>query len=112
MMSRKGSVRPNFRGAWSLNSQGYRYFTCSRPDGKTQSIFEHALVMEQHLGRPLRQGENVHHKNGCRADNRIENLELWSTSQPPGQRIEDKTAWAIEWLSTYAPQLLAKEART
>lgn len=33
--------------------------------------------MEQKLGRKLVRGESVHHKNGVRADNRPENLELW-----------------------------------
>jgi len=57
--------------------------------------------MEQHLGRALLPEESVHHINGVRHDNRLENLELWSSSHPAGQRVSDKVAWAREILALY-----------
>jgi hypothetical protein len=68
---------------------------------------KHRLVMEQLLGRPLLPSENVHHVNGQRDDNRLDNLELWSKSQPAGQRVADKVAWAIEFLALYQPDALS-----
>jgi len=101
IQKRVGETRRNKYG-YVLLKVGANYPTAQN-DGY---ILEHRYVMEQHLGRSLIKGENVHHKNGVRNDNRIENLELWSTSQPSGQRVEDKISWAVELLQFYSPDLL------
>lgn len=72
-------------------------------------ILEHRLVMAEHLGRALLRGESVHHKNGVKTDNSMENLELWVTFQPSGQRVTDRVADAVALLERYAPELLTNE---
>lgn len=88
---------------WSINPSGY--VVVKKPGhsevGATGWGLEHRVVMSDHLGRPLWPDENVHHKNGDRTDNRVENLELWSRRQPPGQRVVDKLAWAREIIERY-----------
>lgn len=77
------------------------YVRIADPSRKKRYVFEHRLVMERYLGRALFPNENVHHKNGNRSDNRIENLELWIKPQPCGQRPEDLVKWAHEILERY-----------
>jgi hypothetical protein len=61
--------------------------------------------MARHLGRPLTRDEAVHHRNGDRRDNRLQNLELWTRAQPSGQRVQDRIADAWALLQRYEPEL-------
>lgn len=70
-------------------------------NGKKGAIMEHRFVMSRHIGRDLFPEETVHHINGVRSDNRIENLELFNSRHGPGQRVTDKVAFAIEILRQY-----------
>ncbi len=75
-----------------INDDGYVVLT----GGK----LEHRHMWEQ-ANRPLLPGETVHHKNGVRHDNRLDNFELWVTHQPSGQRPEDLLVWADEIIRRY-----------
>jgi len=98
--SRSGGIKPRqdrrAKGTGTLHVDGYWLVTVG---GK--QVLEHRVVMEAIIGRPLLKHESVHHKNGDRLDNHPDNLELWSKSQPTGQRVLDKLAWAFYFLDQY-----------
>lgn len=94
--------QPKGRSVDAFSGYAYIKATGHSEAQRTGWGLEHRIVMSDHLGRPLWPDEQVHHINGVRDDNRIENLELWSKSQPSGQRVEDKLAWAEEMIRRYA----------
>jgi hypothetical protein len=61
----------------------------------------HRVIMEEHIGRSLFSDETIHHINGVRDDNRLDNLELRVGAHPKGISISEAIKWADEILARY-----------
>jgi len=113
--SRIGPKAPMWKGGRHADSRGYvLIYKPGHPNSQrnnTGYVLEHILVMSNFLGRPLTREETVHHRNGIRDDNRLENLELWGSSHPPGQRAEDMIRFCIEYLERFGFSVLDKELK-
>lgn len=71
-----GTLNVGFKRGYQVNSWGYKMIY---HDGK--KVYEHRVIMEEYLGRKLTKDEEVHHINGDKMDNRIDNLQLMTKEE-------------------------------
>jgi hypothetical protein len=96
-------IRNKEPGDTRMNQNGYIIEYCPGhiQANEVGEALQHRRIVSDMIKRKLENYENVHHINGQRNDNRPENLELWVSKQPSGQRPKDLIEYA-EWiLRTY-----------
>jgi len=83
-MYRKHRSKPTWKGGKFIDKDGYVRVSGMWEHhrvGRGGFVYEHIIVMENHLGREIKWPENVHHKDGDRSNNSIDNLEAMSISE-------------------------------
>lgn len=81
--SMEGERSPSWRGGRKINKRGHvLILKKGHPMADSSGyVLEHRYVMSQHLGRILGESEIVHHINGVKTDNRIENLKIMTNAE-------------------------------
>ena len=112
MRNRRGNKNNHWKGGRTHASKGYIYvWNPTHPHAtKAGYVLEHRLAMEEYLGHCLEPWERVHHKNGIKDDNRIENLELYPNDAAHNASqalLEEKNKWKgafsvlfVAWVGT------------
>jgi hypothetical protein len=102
-LTRSGENHRSWKGGRRKRAKGYvAILKPDHPNADEQGyVLEHVFVMSEHIGRPLKKKETVHHKNGIRDYNLIDNLELWVSNHPSGQRVSDLLHWAKKFIADY-----------
>ena len=80
-----GQLNNKWKGGKTIDKDGYvlildRSHESIKKKGISRYRREHIVVMENYLKRNLKKGEVVHHKNGIKSDNRLENLQLFKSN--------------------------------
>ena len=99
----RGENSSSWKGGRHRSTRGYILLRLPEHPNRSRGdlVMEHRVVMEKKLGRYLLPEENVHHINGVKDDNRIENLELWTVAQPAGVRVSDEIERCIKFLERH-----------
>ena len=78
----RGAKAPNWNGGRHMHNGYIEIYAPKHPHkNKRNCIYEHQKVMEDYLGRYLEKGEVVHHKDLCKTNNNIKNLQLLTMSE-------------------------------